>query len=182
MKITYKTNFNGYIILLRAIQLLIKDKTLDFTELGSYICLIAQADYDRRHKRTYSIIIRDDKEIADELGCDYSTIYRHRKNLIKKGLLVETSEGYTKVPNFYLFELKYAQYLAKVPAPHLHKLFAKPLGISEGLQELMAKLQDNKLQSVNSSSTSSKGNLGSSHNFQQDIDIDEVDEAISKGG
>lgn len=177
MKIGYKTNFNGYISMLRAIQLLIKNKMLNFTELGIYICLIFQADYERRHKRTYGIITRDDKEIANELHYDYSTIYRHRKNLIRKGLLIETPEGYTKVPNFYLFELKYAQLLAKVSASHLHELFAEPKGNLEDLQELVARLQENELKKVNPSNASSNDSLVSS---QEDINLDEIEKGIKK--
>jgi hypothetical protein len=183
MKISYKTNFSGYLHILRAIQLLIKDKTLNFTQFGVYICLIAQADFEKRHKRTYGAITRDDREIAKELGCDYTTIHKHRKDFIKKGLFIER-DGLTVVPNFHLFEYHIVWKLTKLqyPVAKLHHLFANPqIGI-EIVQSIIAKLQEQQPQNnTNSSSFSSKGNLYSSQdNPQEEIDLDEADKGIER--
>ena len=177
MKIEYKTNFSGYLHMLRAVQLLIKDKTLNFTQFGVYVCLVAQADFDKRHKRTYGVIIRDDKEIAKELNCDYTTIHKHRKRLIKKGLLVE-KDGLTSVPNFYLFEHPLVWKLVKYefPVAKLQYLFAHPQVSIEIVQSIIAKLQKKQPQdTTNSSNLSSKGNLGSS---QEGVNLDEIVEGI----
>jgi len=183
MKIDYKTNFSGYLHLLRAVQLLIRDKTLNFTEFGAYICLVAQADFEKRHKRTYGVIIRDDKEIAKELGCDYTTIHKHRKALIKKGLLAEKN-GLTVVPNFYLFEHPIVWKLVKLkfPVAKLHHLFANPRIGVEVILPVIATLQEQQLQkATDSSSLLSKGNLGSSIvTFQEELDTDKIAESIEK--
>lgn len=184
MKIDYKTNFSGYFHLLRAIQLLIKDKTLNFAQFGVYICLVAQADFDKRHKKTYGVIIRDDKEIASELGHDYTTIHKHRKDLIKKGLLID-KDGLTLVPNFHLFEhpLPYKLTKLKVPVAKLHYLFANPHVDLAVVQSIIAKLQETQPQiSTNSSIVSSKGDLSSfeSSYREDEVDPDEADREIEK--
>lgn len=179
MKINYKTNFSGYIHMLRASQLLLKDKTLSFTEFGAYICFVAQADFEKRHKKTYGVIIRDDIEIAKELNFNETTIYKHRKSLIKKGLLIEEN-GLTIVPNLYLFEHPYVWKLAKLkyPVEQLHYLFANPHIKIEIVQDIIAKLQEKQPQkTTNSSSLSSKSNLSS---FEVEIDVDEISEAIER--
>lgn len=175
MKINYKINFAGYFTVLRAIQYLLKDKTLNLTQLGAYICLVAQADYDSRHP-LYGVITRDDNEIATELGLDKTTIYLHRKNLIAKDLLVEEN-GLTKVPNFYIFEHKWVKGLAKAPVRFLQHLIENPQRVIENLQELIGKIQQVQLQNKpQSSSVSSKSNLSSSDNY---LDLDEIDKFLS---
>lgn len=175
MKIEYKTNFAGYFTILRAIQYLLKDKTLNLTQLGAYICFIAQSDYDPRHK-FYGVITRDDKEIARELSLDKTTIFNHRKNLIKKGLLVDDN-GYTKIPNFYIFELKWVKGLAKAPARFLQWLIGNPQRVIEDLPELIEKIQQVQLQNEPQSfNVSSKGNLSSSKDY---LDVDEIDKHLS---
>lgn len=181
MKVEYKTNFSGYIQLLRAIQLLIKDGTLNFTQFGVYICLVMQADYERRHKKTYGVIIRDDKEIARKLGCNYTTIHKHRKELIKKGLLIE-KDGLTTVPNFHLFEYHIVWKLVKFkfPIAKLHHLFANPLISIEVVQSVIARLQEQQPQDTTiSSNVSSKSDLGSSGvSSQEEFNYDDIEEGI----
>lgn len=180
MRREYKTNFAGYFTVHRAIQYLLKSKTLSTTEFGAYIYLVAQADYDRTHD-TYGVILRSDKEIALELGRNPATVFKQRKTLIKKGLLVER-DGFTIVPNFYLFELGWGQKLAKIPPKYLQELFAKPQEGIAGLQDIIAKLQDNQLQKTTQSfNVSSNGNLGSSDvSSQEEINIDEIPEDLGK--
>ena len=117
MKIEYQTTLKGYITVLRASLCLLKNKTLTFAQFGAYIALLTQVDFDRRHK-TYGLLLRDDNEIAKALGCDPTTIYCHRKVLIKKGLFVD-KDGLTHVPNFFVFELSWTKTLAKIPAEFL---------------------------------------------------------------
>lgn len=123
MKLKYRTNFSGYVCILRAVQLFLKDKTLNFTQLGAYLCFITQVDFDSRHPY-YRVILRDDDELATEWGCSPTTVFRNRKYLISKGLLIE-KEGHTEIPNFYVFELKLAQSLAKLPATFIKTFFTK---------------------------------------------------------
>lgn len=176
MKIKHKTNFAGYFALLRGVQLLLKSNTLTFTELGVFICLVAQADFDSRHKY-YQYIIRDDKEIATELGCNPSTINRHRKSLIQKGLLTEV-DGLTKITNFHIFELEWAKVYAKFPSETLQSLFAKPHNIVAKEQTLIAKAQTKQDQKhTQSFNISSKGELGLSEEDIREINnIKEIDE------
>lgn len=170
MKIKYKTKFGGYVPLLRATFYLIKNKTLSFAQFGAYIFLISQVDFDRRHK-TYGVIIRDDYEIASELGCDSTTIYNQRKILIKKGLLQE-KDGVTSVPNFYLFESEWVKLLSKLPPELFQELFVKPQGGIEQLQKVIEKTQSSQLQKQPQSfNISSKDNLSSSQDIQDD-DLD----------
>lgn len=174
MKIEHKTNFTGYFPILRAILYLVKNKTLNFTDLGAFICLVSQADYDSRHK-LYGVISREDKEIAAELGLDKTTIYLNRRKLIKKGLLVEEN-GFTKVPNFYIFEHKWVKGLAKARARFLQHLIENPQREIEDLPELIEKIQQAQLQNKpQSSSVSSKSNLSSSNNY---LDLDEIDKFL----
>lgn len=179
MKIKYQTTFGGYMTVLRATLYLIKTKTLSFAEFGAYMALLSQADYDKRHKY-YGVIIRDDYEIARELSCDPTTIYNHRKSLIKKGLFVE-EDGLTKVPNFFAFELEWTKTLAKIPSAILQELFVKPQNGIDQLQEVIGKTQElllqNKPQSFN---TSSKGELNVSQDNTEYIDVDEVAKAIDE--
>ena len=158
MKVDYKTNFAGYLTILRAVQFLLKSKTLSFAQLGAYICFIAQADYDPRH-RLYGVITRDDEEIAKALGFDRSTIYLQRKALVKKGLLIEEN-GYTKIPNFYIFEHKWVKGLAKAPTRLLQRLIEDPQKEIEDLQKFVEQIQQARLQKQGQSFRfSSKGDL-----------------------
>ena len=175
MKIKYKANFKGYIPVLRSLQLLLKDKTLTFAQLGAYICFVAQADFDNKH-RNYTVIVRDDYELAKEWACSPSTVHRQRKELRSKGLLYEDDDGLTRIKNFALFELSWVKTFTKFP-PVLLKLFFA-ITLEESLKEAknIANLQDDQVQKVpQSSSISSKGELSSSRlSSQTDTDINEL--------
>lgn len=174
MKKNYKTNFAGYFPFLRATLYLLKNKTLNLTQLGAYVCLIAQADHDFRHEQ-YGVILRDDVEIAKALGLDKTTIFIHRKGLIKKGLLVNVN-GLTKVPNFYLFDLRWTKGLVKAPYRFLQHLIENPQREIEDLQELIEKIQQAQLQiRPQSFNVPSKGNLSSfDTNPKDELDIDKI--------
>jgi len=168
MKLKYKTNFVGYIPILRGIQLLLKNKTLNFTQLGAYLCFVAQADFDRKHKN-FRIILRDDYELASEWNCSPSTVYRRRMELIKKGLLIE-EDGVTKVTNFYMFELEWVKILAKLPLSTMQSLFTESqeeVAKEEFVIAEMHKKQDQKARQ--SSNNSSKGELGFSNTELKDL-------------
>lgn len=109
-------NYAGYIPLARSILHLVRNNILNFSELGFLICFVMQADFDSKH-RNYSIIQRDDKQLATEFGINSTTFYRHRSNLIKIGLLTEEN-GVIKVTNFPMFELDWVRKLIKLP-PHI---------------------------------------------------------------
>lgn len=175
MKIEYKTNYNGYIPVLRAIQYLLKKKIITISQLGYYICFVSQADFDNRHLN-YAVILRDDKELAKEWHCDISTIYRNRRLLINKGLL-EQKNGLTLVTNYHAFELEWVKIFAKLPPATLQSLFIIPQEEIANNPIVIAQMQKNQPQtSTQSSNNSSKGQLGVS-NFE-DIDIDEISEEI----
>lgn len=169
MKIKRKINYLGYFPVLRGIQLLLKNRTLSFAELGAYICFVSQVDFDRIH-RTYGAIIRDDYELAEGWSCDASTVCRKRKVLIKKGLLQEKN-GLTYVTNFYLFELTEVKSYAKFPIAVLQTFFEEPQDNLAKEQKINAKSQTDSLQKgIQSSKISSKGNSS----LNEDISPDEI--------
>src|SRR4030067_2350972 len=96
MKIKSKPNLKGYVTLHRGVQQLLKDKSLDFTSFGALIGFVLQADWDKRHP-LYKCLLKNDAEIADEWGLDSSTVFRRRKDLIKRGFLIERVDGYTEI-------------------------------------------------------------------------------------
>lgn len=168
MKLKYKTNFVGYFPVLRAIQLLLKNQGVTFTELGAYICFVAQADFDKRHPN-YRIILRDDSELAKEWGCSISTVNRRRNELISKGLLIK-KDGVTKVANFYLFEMEWAKIFAKLPQSTLQTLFAKEQEEVAKEEFFVAEMQKKQVQKgTQSFNVSSKGELGLSNEDIIDI-------------
>jgi hypothetical protein len=169
MKINrYKTNFNGYLPILRSIQHLLKDNSLNFSQLGAFICFVAQADWDKRHIH-YTTIIRDDTELAREWGCSLSTVNRKRKELIKLGLLLE-EDGLTKITNLQLFELDFIKKCAKIPPTITKTFFAKKNGEVALIVETLAETQANQLQNnPQSSNVSFKDNLGLSDKEIEDI-------------
>jgi len=176
MNIKYKTNFSGYLPILRGVQLLLKNKTLNFTQLGAYICFAMQADFDRRHK-LHSVIIRDDYELAKELNCSSSTINRRRKELIKKGLLLEI-DGMTKITNFYTFEMSWIKIFAKLPPSSLQLLFAQLSEDVEKMDFFVAEMHNKQDQKGSQSSNNSfKGELGLS-----DQDIKDMEDSIKNSG
>lgn len=101
MKIKYEPTYKGYLVIPKAVQMLLRDELINFTQLGAYICFVMQSDFDKRHKN-HGVIIREDEELAKGLGCNQSTIYRLRKILISKKLLIE-KDGNTGLPNPYVF-------------------------------------------------------------------------------
>lgn len=177
MKLRYHANFKGYFPILRSIQLLLKHQPLTLTQLGAYICFVAQADFDRRHKN-YGIIIRDDATLAKEWGLSPTTVYRNRKQLIKKGLLTEL-DGLTMVTNFHMFDLEWVRLFAKQELSTLQTLFTKPQEEVAKREFFIAELQKRKPQdTIQSSSFSSKGEL--SLPKDEIIDIDSIIESMDK--
>lgn len=176
MKVKYETNYAGYFTVLRGLFLLLQNKTLTLTQLGAYVFFVSQVDFDRRHKN-YRAIIRDDEELAKQSGNNKSTIYRKRKELIKKGLLIE-EDGVTKVANYYVFELEWSRELAKLPSSLLQTFFAKrEEEIAEEpfiIEKMQRKQPQNRTQSSN---LSSKGDVGFS-----DGDIDYITESLEDNG
>lgn len=180
MKIKYKTNLKGYITVLRSISLLLKDNTLDLSLLGAYLLFVMQADWDKKHDN-YTMIIRDDKQLASEWGCSQSTVNRKRNQLIKMGLL-KVENGITQVTNFSMFVPEWTKTYAKLPAETTKSLYS--LTIDQVAKEIssladMHKNQDQK--SIQSFNVPSKENitLSSSNNKNiedsyEDIDPDEI--------
>lgn len=159
MKRPYNPNYSGSFPIPRAIQLLLKNKTLNFTLLAAYLCFVAQADWDKKHP-FYSVIIRDDNELAKGWNCSVSTVTRKKEALIKKGLLYE-KDGLVYVKNTTLFENEWVSIYAKLPPATLKTFFAKtPEEVANMLKE-SAKMQENQVQNTPQSfNVSSKGNSG----------------------
>lgn len=167
MKIVHKANFKGYITILRSIQYLLKDKTINFTQLGAFISFAAQADWDSRHPH-YSVIIRDDAELAREWGCSVTTVSRKRKELIKIGVLYE-KDGLTRIKNFSMFELKWLKTLANVPPTITKTFYAMTLDeVAESVDSIAKMHQVPPQNDTQSSNGPSKGELSSS---DEDVDV-----------
>ena len=113
MRTKYQPTYKGYLIILKAIQLLLKDRLINFTQLGAYISFVMQSDFDRRHKN-YGVLIRDDEELAIGLGCNKSTIYRLKKTLLSKGLLIER-DGNIAIANPNAFTTEMVKLVASHP-------------------------------------------------------------------
>lgn len=163
IKVTYPINYQGYLPLLRRILLLVKDEHLTLQELGFYICLVMQADYDQRH-RNYRVIIRDDKQLAQEFGLNKTTIFRYRKKLIQAGLLIEEN-GLTKVMNFRIFELDWVQKIASIPHLSSKDLFLTP---QQDIAEMEASIADLRENQGQKRSKESKFNVSFKGNTSND--------------
>lgn len=171
MKIKYKTNFAGYIPVLRSIQLLLKDHMLTFTQLGAFICFVSQADFDHRHPH-YTVIIRDDYQLAEEWGCSPSTVHRRRKELIDKGLLNE-KDGMTRVTNFTLFQLDWVKSpYAKLPPTIVKSFYAKSIEeVAKDVDSIAQTLETLPQEPPQSSNVPFKGNVRFSNSEYIDNDL-----------
>lgn len=178
MKIKYKTNFKGFVPVLRSIQLLLQDGTLNFTQLGAYISFVSQADFDSKHPH-YTVLIRDDYELAKAWRCSPSTVNRRRNELIQKGLLSEV-DGVTRVTNYSLFEYSMIKTYAKVEPQLLKTFFAITIDeVAKKVQsvaEMANRQPQNTPQSFNDPSKEDISFSTSQDNMV--IDYDEVDKWI----
>ena len=124
MNIKYQINYSGFIPVPRGILLLLKTGTISIHQLGFYLLFVMQADFDPKHGY-YRAVIRDDKQLAKLSSIASTTVYRHRKELIEAGVLVEQN-GVTKVTNFKVFELDWIKRNLKLPVADLEELFVTP--------------------------------------------------------
>ncbi len=69
-----------------------------------YEYLLAIADWDRKHKATYGTLKKTNKEIAKGVNWTESPISRYKNRLIKKGFLIERSDGWIEIPLFWMTE------------------------------------------------------------------------------
>lgn len=170
MRIEYKTNYSGFLVVFRAVLFLVRDKKLNLTQLGAYFIFITQASYDERHKQHYTAIIRSDQEIAKELGISYDTIHKHRKSLINLGLLVEKN-GITYVPNFYLFKLHWSFILVKLLPEYLRLLFVNPPSGIDDIPKELVKMQEDRTQNKRkgSNSSSNEDSTSSEENTEDEL-------------
>lgn len=136
---TFAVNYSGYIPVLRSILLLVNSGVIPLSLLGSYIYFVMQADFDTRHKY-YSVVLRDDEQLANAANVNPTTIYRHRKELIKAGLLLEEGK-YTKVTNFGLFDFEVVKKLVKLPPANPQELFLIPQEILSNKGIFIANMQ-----------------------------------------
>lgn len=141
MNIKYKTNFKGYIPVPRGILNLIRDKEMTFNELGFFICLVMQADYDQRHQN-YKYVLRDDKELSQNLGCNQATIFRNRKKLAKIGVVM-CVEGNTQITNIDMFTTKGIREHLRKGLPIVSDSFTPLHWFMADDKDLYAKLHNN---------------------------------------
>lgn len=135
-------NYSGYVPLLRRVLLLVKANIISLSELGTYLYFVMQADFDKRHSK-YRVILRDDEQLASEIGVSSTTIYRHRKKLIKVGLLQEDG-WYTKITNYRIFELETVKRIARIIHINPEDLFLTPEEDFDNFEDFIANLKKNK--------------------------------------
>ena len=124
MKNNIDVNISGYIALPRALLCYKKKNNLSFSEFCVYLCLIMQADFDKRHKR-YGVIIREDAKIAELLNCDKTTIYKQKKKLLAKGFIRKEHDYYC-INNFDVFDPSFLKEIIQLTDESLQKVFADP--------------------------------------------------------
>src|SRR3990170_935919 len=149
MNINVKTRkpYKGFFCFSRVMLLLFQtgNNVLDFGALGSYIALVGEADWDRRHS-TYGCITRSDEDLARKWNCDPSTVWRKKNQLKELGVLVKRDDGFYRVKHIELLELPTAMKLSKL--------------VIADSQDLIAETQEGQGQnSTQSFNVSSKDNL-----------------------
>lgn len=166
--------------------LLIASNELTILEFSFLIILLTQVDYDSRHTDTYTVILRDDDQIAKLLNISSSAVYRHKRELIRKGFLQKGKNGYIKINLLPLFLSKNAPKIANLNESQLKELFAKFHGVPQELEEKIANMQfavlkhkDRTSHSKYKSTFSSKEDLdsfkrGNNQKMNEDVDPDDI--------
>ena len=99
-----------------------------------------QADFDSKH-RYYSVILREDEKLASAANVNTTTIYRHRKELIRAGLLFEEGKN-TRITNFRMFEFEVVRRLVKLSPANPTELFLIPQENLSNIESSIANLQE----------------------------------------
>ena len=140
VQVTYPMNYSGYIPVLRSVLLLVNNGIIPLSLLGSYIYFVMQADFDSKH-RYYSVILREDEKLASAANVNTTTIYRHRKELIRAGLLFEEGKN-TRITNFRMFEFEVVRRLVKLSPANPTELFLIPQENLSNIESSIANLQE----------------------------------------
>lgn len=101
MKIEIPINLKGSLPVPRAVTSLINQNLITISDLGWYLIFVMQADFGHKYK-TYGVITKGDQIIANECGCNVTTVFKKRKKLIKVGLLKIKGKN-TAISNYELF-------------------------------------------------------------------------------
>lgn len=161
MKRVYSPNYKGYIILPRGI-LSVLSINLSVIELAYFIIFLTQADYDSRHKETYAIILRDDKQIAEINKVNLSTITKNKNKLIKRGYIYKNTYGNYYIPLLPLFIKENAHMVAGLNFAQAKELFAPSHLNPADLKDKIAKMHmDNVEFSIGTSQKKSKSTFSS---------------------
>jgi hypothetical protein len=181
MKRIYEPNYKGFLILPRATQFLLKNASLSVTEFGYFLLFLTQIDFDSRHKEIYTAILRDDKQLADMWGVNKTTVYKNKLKLLEKGLIQEDENGYFKINLLPLFLSKNSAKLAILNIQQLQNIFAIHKESSDEINQIIAKMQFDDTDSVDTishfdpkSTFSSKEDLSLSNHSSENIDSDEI--------
>lgn len=167
----------GYIVVLRRMLLLLKEKRLNFVDFGFYNFLLLEADWDSRHP-AYCCVTKSDLELSLDSSCDSSTINRRKQRLLNLGL-IEIQDGLVKIIDFQKFELSFARQLAKKEVANLQEDTAQTQSLIVEMHKSNVEMQTSQVQNDSQNfSVSSKGNLNSSSKSRSEIDIDEISKLI----
>jgi len=125
MKITQQIKpYKGYLHFPRALLLVFKIESLDFGLLGAFIAFSTECDWDRHHD-TYGCLTKPDEYLARKWGCNLTTVWRKKQQLLKRGCFEITKQGYYKLNYIEWFEPLIAKQLAKLALSTSQELIAK---------------------------------------------------------
>lgn len=150
---------------------LLYNKTLTQEEFVLYELGIAITDWDREHTETYGTFQATNQELAEILGWDSdTTALRHKDSLIQRGLFIQVNEDLIKPKGFEKWQLRTSK------AAKIQDQTAKIQLTSSNLEEVPAKMQDDRPQKDNNSLVSFKGDLSlSKEDNSEDIPEEELD-------
>ncbi len=148
--------------------MLLVTKTLNQEEFILYEIAIAITDWDRRHLETYGLFKATNSELAYLCGWDSdSTVSRHKKSLLEKGIFLDASNGYLRVKDFEDWQLR-----KTYPAEN-QDLPAETLTSPADIHDSSAEMHEIPSQQDRYSLVSSKDNLGLS-----DEDMELINESL----
>jgi DNA-binding MarR family transcriptional regulator len=172
-------NYHGFLALPRHTKLLIKD--LGESLFVFYLRLAMEAVW-HRNNHEIGCVTKSQAALASIIGCDQSTVSRNLKELEVRQYLIRRDDQIW-MSYFPLFLADVARAIHSKDYANVHELYADIHKVDADLQASYAQAhivpgED----SPQSFSIPYKGDLGSSHSYSgnSDVDIDEISEGIER--
>lgn len=175
MKRIYKPNYKGFLILPRAIQFFFQNTALRPSDLGYFISFITQLDFDPRHE-LYTVLLRDDSQLATMWNVHQTTVSRQKKDLIEKGFLQQDQRGYLTSNLLPLFLSKNSSILASLSETQMKAIFTNHQESPEELVNKIAKMHfyPNK-ETVKKKYKDPKSRFSSKSDLSQSVHDEDID-------